>query len=504
MRQIRQVLRLANENGMSRRAIAEGLRLHRDTVRDYLVRAAAARLSWPLPDTMDDAALETMLFPPASQQTTRKPQPDWATIHLELKRKGATLQGLHVEYLEEHPDGLAYSRFCDAHRQWAKNLKRYMRQTHVAGERVFIDYTGPTVPIHNRVTGDSRKAQIFVGVLGASNYCYVEAHWSQRLPDWIAAHTRMFEFLGGVPEILVCDNLKSAVKKASRTEPDINLTYQSLAEHYGSMVLPARPIKPQDKAKVENGVLIVERWILFRLRKRMFTSLDELNQAIRELLIDLNNRPFQKLPGSRRSHYEAIDLPALKPLPAQRYEYTEFRKIRVGLDGFFDIDGCPYNAPSALCQEEIDVRLTSSTVEILHRGRRVGSHLRSSGTTPVIDPQYQTANHRYFGTWEPAVELEWATAVGPHAHAFLAKLLAQVKVKEMGIRAAGAMKNLKKEYGAERLEAACARAIEIEAASISSVRSILRTRLDQQARPELGVQEASFEHGNVRGADYYH
>lgn len=504
MKQIRQVLRLAQEEGKSRRIIAESLGLHRDTVRDYLVRAAAAKLTWPLPDSLDDAALENLLFPPASLRTTRKPQPDWASVHLELKQKGATLQGLHAEYLALHVDGFAYSRFCDAYRRWAKTLKRYMRQTHAAGERVFVDYAGPTIPIHNRVTGDSRKAQIFVGVFGASNYCYVEAHWSQRLPDWISAHVRMLEFFGGVPEVIVCDNLKSAVTKSSRTAPYINLTYRQLADHYGTMVLPARPIKPQDKAKVENGVLIVERWILFRLRKRVFTSLDELNHAIRDLLIDLNNRPFQKLPGSRRSQYEAIDRPALKPLPVQRYEYTEFRRVRVGLDGLFDIDGCPYSAPFALCREEIDVRLTTETVEILHRGRRIGSHVRSTGTAPVIDPQHQTATHRYFGTWEPGVELEWAAAIGPNTRAFLGKLLAQVRIKEIGIRAAGAMKNLKKEFGAERLEAACMRAIEIEADSISSVRSILRTRLDQQAQPESGIQEAAFEHCNVRGSDYYH
>ena len=304
--------------------------------------------------------------------------------------------------------------------------------------------------------------------------------------------------------MVVPDCLRSAVTKAHTYDPEINRTYVEMCHHYGVVAVPARVRKPRDKAKVENGVLIVERWILFRLRKRVFTSLDELNHAIRDLLIDLNNRPFQKLPGSRRSQYEAIDRPALKPLPVQRYEYTEFRRVRVGLDGLFDIDGCPYSAPFALCREEIDVRLTTETVEILHRGRRIGSHVRSTGTAPVIDPQHQTATHRYFGTWEPGVELEWAAAIGPNTRAFLGKLLAQVRIKEIGIRAAGAMKNLKKEFGAERLEAACMRAIEIEADSISSVRSILRTRLDQQAQPESGIQEAAFEHCNVRGSDYYH
>jgi len=504
MRQIRQVLRLAYEDGVSGRSIGASLGLHRDTVRDYLVRAAAAKLRWPLPTDLDDAALESRLFPPVLQSNSRKPQPDWPTLHLERKKKGATLQGLHEEYLAEHPGGLSYSRFCDAYREWAKSLKCYMRQTYVAGGRVFVDYAGPTMSIHSVATGNAREAQIFVGVLGASNYTYAEAHWSQRLPDWIAAHTRMFAFMDGVPEVVVCDNLKAGVTKASRTEPEINPTYQNMANHYGTMILPARPKKPKDKAKAENGVLIVERWILFRLRKRVFTSLDELNVAIRELLTDMNDRPFQKLPGSRRSQYEAIDRPALKPLPVQNYEYTEFRKVRVGLDGFFTVDGCPYTAPPALCRQEVELRLTAATVEILHRGRRVGSHQRSSGTEPVIDPQHLTSAHRYFGMWNPGIELVWAATVGTHANAFLKKLLMNAKVKEVGMRAAGAMKRLEKEYGAERLNAACARAIEIEAESMGSVRSILRTGLDQQKPADSGIQEATFEHGNVRGADYYH
>lgn len=503
MRQIRQVLRLAFEDNVSRRAISASLGLHRDTVRDYLVRAAAAKLTWPLPANVDDAVLENMLFPPASQRSTRKPQPDWKTVHVELKKKGATLQALHAEYLEDHPDGLAYSRYCDAYRTWTGQLKRYMRQIYIAGEKALVDFAGPTVPIYTHGTGAPRRAQIFVGVLGASSYTFAEALWSQKLPDWIAVHTRMFEFFGGVPEVVVCDNLKAAVSKASRTEPEIHPTYQNMAEHYATMIIPARPRKPQDKAKAENGVLVVERWILFRLRRRIFTSLDELNSAIRELVIDLNNRPFQKLPGSRRSHYESIDQPALKPLPTLHYEYTEFRKARVGLDGRFEFDGCTYSAPASLCREEVVLRVTVATVEILHRGRRVGSHARSRDSTPVIDPQHLTSEHRYIGMWEPEIELKWAANVGEHVRSFLSRVLDQTQRKDLGMRAAGAMKRLEKDYGAERLNMACERAIEIAADSISSVRSILRAGLDQKDA-ESGVQEAAFDHDNVRGPNYYH
>ncbi len=504
MRKIRQVLRLASETGISRRGIARSLGLSRDVVTDYLIRAEAAGLGWPLPPDLDDAQLEQRLFPPAAVKALRKPEPGWSDIHQELKRKGATLHVLHQEYLAVHPDGMGYSLFCDRYRQWAKTLKRYLRQTYVAGERVFVDYAGPTVGIVDRTTGEMRSAQIFVGVLGASNYTYAEAHWSQRLPNWIAAHTRMFEFFGGVPEVVVCDNLKSAVIKASRTEPVLNPAYQNLADHYGAMILPTRPRKPKDKAKVEGGVLIVERWILFRLRKQVFTSLAELNTAIRILLDGLNDQLLQKLPGSRRSAFESVDRPALKPLPEQAFEYAEFRKARVGLDSRIEVDGCPYSVPSGLCRQAVELRITAGTVEILHRGRRVASHARGSGTEPVIDPQHLEPAQRHFGLWDASRELDWALTVGPSAHIFLQVLLAAARIKEHGYRAANGLKKAEKEYGAERLEAACRRAIEIGANSMASVRSILRNGLDRQAATETSQQEAAFDHPNVRGPNYYH
>ncbi|EQD71622.1 integrase catalytic subunit, partial [mine drainage metagenome] len=310
------------------------LNVSKDAVADYLTRAAAAGLAWPLPAELDDGDLEQRLFPAfTNASATAKVEPDWGDVHQSLKVKGATLQILHEEYLADHPDGMAYSYYCQRYRDYKKTLKRYMRQVHVAGDKVFVDYAGPTIKIViNRASGETKQAQIFVGVLGASGYIYAEAVWSQSLPNWIASHARMFEDFGGVPAVVVCDNLKAAVTRASRTDPTVHATYLDMAGHYGTMIIPARPYKPKDKAHAENGVLVVERWILFRLRKRVFTSLVELNTAIRELLAEANNRPFKKMPGCRRTAFETIDRPALNLLPVDRYEFAEFRRVRVGLD----------------------------------------------------------------------------------------------------------------------------------------------------------------------------
>lgn len=503
MRKIRQVLRLALETGMSQRGISNSLAISRAVVTDYLTRAAAAELTWPLPPDLDDAQLEGKLFP-AAVATARRPEPNWEIVHQELKAKGATLQVLHQEFLAEHPLGVGYSLFCERYRHWQKTLKRYMRQPHVAGERVFVDYAGPTVSVHDPKTGEIRKAQIFVGILGASNYTYAEAHWSQQLPNWIAAHARMFEFLGGSPKIVVCDNLKSAVTKASRTEPVVHPAYQHLAEHYGMAILPARPRKPKDKSKVENAVLIVERWILFRLRKRVFTTLADLNAAIAVLLAEFNERPFQKLTGCRRSQFEVLDQPVLRTLPTQAFEYTEFRRVRVGLDGCFSVDDESYSAPFAFSKQSVDLRITAATIEVLHRGQRVASHARANDLVPVIDPLHLRPNDRHFSQWNMDHELEWALSVGPHTQTFLQLLFSASTIKEQGYRSANAFKRLEKEFGAERLEGACSRAIAIGANSLSSVRSILRTGLDQQRAPDAEPQEAAFDHPNVRGSNYYH
>lgn len=501
MRKIREVLRLSLDARLSRRAVANCLGISRDAVADYLVRAANAGLAWPLPDGVDDHQLEHRLYPPMGATQARRPEPDWADVHRQIKRPGATLQVLHGEYLAENLSGMQRSQFCALYRQWCRTIKSYLRQTHVAGEKAFVDYAGPTMSVHDAASGQVLKAQIFVGVLGASNYTYAEAHWSQQLPDWIAANVRMLEYFGGVPAFIVCDNLKSAVTRPSLTDPLVNESYQNFAAHYDTTILPARAYRPKDKAKVEGHVLIVERWILFRLRKRLFTSLHELNVAIRELLDDLNSRAFQKLPGNRTSTFEATDKPALRALPSRPFEYVEFRRARVGMDKMIDVGGRLFSAPAILVSQVVDVRVTASVVEVIHDGRRIASHIRTPGNEAVIDQTHLTPADHAFGMWTPEWEHQWATGVGEKTLEFITQRLAASGNKTMGYRLGMGMRKLALEYGDERIESTCARALETGATRLASLRAILANRLDVAGAP---IIEADFPHENLRGPEYYH
>lgn len=501
MRKIRQVMRLASTTDLSMRRIASSVGISPDTVSDYLTRAKALRLAWPLPKDLDDAGLEAMLFPSVAQKLARKEAPEWVDVHRQLKMKGATLAGLHREYFERNPKGLKYSQYCNLYREWVSTLRSHLRQVHVAGERVFVDYAGPRLLIYES-TG-VREAQVFVGVSGASNYTYVEVHWTQRLADWIGAHVRMFEYFGAVPQLLVCDNLKAGVVRASRTEPEINPTYQNLADHYNCAVLPARPREPTDKAKVENGVLIIERSIMFPLRNRRFGSLEEANAEVSRLLTALNHRPFQKLPGSRYSSFIELDRPAMQPLPADPFEYVEFYRVRVGLDGMVTVDDRQYTVPNALVKQEVELRLTANLIEVLHSGRRVCSMTRVPGKTPVIDPGHLTPSQRYFAMWTPEVELEWAKGVGENVHEFLEMRIAESNFKEQGYRTAGGLKKIERKVGASRLDAACKRALEVGGRTLKSIRSILAHGLENTPQ-HSSAQEADFDHSNIRGPDFYH
>ena len=505
MRKIKQVLRLHFEAQVSGREIARLLSISRDSAHDYVIRAKSAGLSWPLPEPYDndEALLEARLFPSVAANAKRRVMPNWVDIRNEMQIKGATLTVLHEEYLAVNPDGMRYSRFCELYRKFERTLKRSMRQIYLAGEKVQVDYAGPTVPIYDMAHGLERHAQIFVGILPASSYTYAEAQWSQSLPDWLSAHARMFAFFGGVPKLLICDNLKSGVVRAHRTNPVLNRSYEDLAEHYGCTVMPTRKRKPGDKAPVENGVLIIERWILFRLRKRVFTSVAELNEAIAALLKDLNERPFKKLAGNRRSAFETIDRPALQDLPERPYEYAEFRRVLVGSDYRVDVDGCRYSVPHALCRQHVDVRITAHAVEVLHRGKRVTSHVRIQGDILATHPEHLPPTHHHYSQWQAVNDLVWAEAIGPAAVAMAERVCAQAKHRDLGYRAHESLKELLKEYGPERLEAACERALAISAYKLSSVRSILSSQLDRAPLQTHPVAEAAFNHENVRGPAYY-
>ncbi|MDP6951909.1 MAG: IS21 family transposase, partial [Alphaproteobacteria bacterium] len=397
MRKIRDVLRLHHAAALSNRAIGRAIEVSASTVSDCLGRARAAGIGWPLPEGMSDNALEQALYGcGANPPSGPRPLPDFAAVHRERRRKGVTLMLLWEEYKAAHPNGLMYSAFCERYRAWRDHLDVVMRQTHRAGDKLFVDYAGQTMPVIDRITGKVRQAQIFVAVLGASNSTYAEATWTQSLPDWVGAHTRAFTFFGGVPNIVVPDNLKSGVTRAHRYEPDLNPTYQDLATHYGLAVVPTRARKPRDKAKVEVGVQHVERAILAVLRNRQFFSLAELNAAIAELLARLNQRPFKKLPGSRLSQFEAIDRPALKPLPATAYEYAEWKQARVHVDYHIEVQRHYYSVPHHLIKRQIDVRITAAAIECFHKGQRVACHRRDD--TPgrhTTVPEHMPENHRH-------------------------------------------------------------------------------------------------------------
>src|SRR4051812_14134818 len=362
MRRVREILRLKYEAGASDRAIARSVGVARSTARLCLDRVAAAGLTWPLPEGLTDGALEALLFAGSGAMPgqRRKAEPDWVVVHRELRRPGVTLMLLWDEYRAANPGGYQYSRWCELYRAWEGRLSPTMRQVHPAGERLFVDFAGQTVEVVDPATGEIRTAQVFVAVLGASNYTYAEAVWTQSLPDWIGAHVRALEFLGGVPRQIVPDNLRSGVLRANWYEPGLNPTYQDLATHYGTAILPTRVRRPRDKAKVEAGVLVVERWILARLRHQRFTSLPALNAAIAALLESLNTRPMRRLGASRRQLFEALDRPALAELPVEPFVYAEWRRRRVGLDYHVDVDGHYYSVPHRLLREPVEARITAA------------------------------------------------------------------------------------------------------------------------------------------------
>jgi len=505
VRKIKQVLRLKFDCQLSNQAVAKSCGISRTKVREYVQRATAAGLCWPLPQELADSELEQLLFPPPlAIPASERPLPDWGQVHRELKRKGVTLFLLWQEYKEAHPQGYQYSRFCDLYRAWAGTVDLPMRQNHKAGEKLFVDYAGQTMPVVDRLTGQVRQAQIFVAVSGASNYTSVEATWTQRLPDWIASHKRAFAFMGGVHELVIVDNLRSGVSSACRYEPDVNPTYQEMAGHYGTAILPARVRRPKDKAKVEAGVLGVERQILARLRHRTFFSLAELNQAIATLLTEYNNRPFQKLPGSRRSLFETVDKPALKPLPERPYEYADWKKATVNVDYHVEIDGHYYSLPYQLVRQKVEVRLTNTTVECFHNGRRVASHLRShiKGRHTTLSEHMPKA-HQQYAEWTPQRLVGWASKAGGATKEVVKQILASRPHPQQGFRACLGIMRLGQQYGSDRLEAACQRALAINATSYKSIASILKHGLDKQPMSQQQPQLPAIEHANVRGAAYY-
>jgi transposase len=509
MRKVVEVLRLLFDQDRSQREIATILALSQGTVHNYVARFQASGLSWPLPAELDEATLDAQLFrrrelPPSAT----RPVPEWATVHQELKRKGVTLQLLWAEYQDaaaEPARCYQYTQFCRLYHQWAGTLEPVLRQVHVAGERLFVDYAGPTMPIVDPRTGEIREAQLFVGALGASHLLYVEATWTQTLPDWIGSHVRMLEYVGGVPALIIPDNLKSAVSQPCYYEPTVHATYQDFATHYGTAILPARAYHPRDKAKVETAVLIVEREIMAPLRHDVFYSLAALNHALAVARERVNDRPFQKLVGSRRSVFETTERAALRALPAERYELAEWKTAKVNIDYHISVEGHLYSVPYRLVGATVSVRLTATMLEVLHQGTRVAAHARSvMKGRYTTEPTHRPKSHQRHLDWSPSRLVAWGASIGVATAGVVTAILARQPHPEQGYRACLGLLSLSRRYDRTRLECASARALASGAVSYRAVKSILASGLDQlPLEPDLPTLQLPVTHEHVRGAAYY-
>jgi transposase len=506
MRKIREVLRLTHALGMSRRLVGEATGIGKTAVGEYVRRAAVVGLGWPIPDEIDDAELERRLFPPPeARSSTSRTEPDWSYNHAELKRRGVTLALLWQEYRAEHAQGYAYSWFCERYSDWRNRISPTMRQTHLAGEKLFVDWAGDTMPVFDPTTGEEYCTHIFIAALGASNYTYAEARWTETLPDWIGAHVNAFTAIGGVSKALVPDNLKAGITKPSRYEPGINRTYQDLADHYGCVVLPARVMKPRDKAKVEVAVQIVQRFVLAKLRHRRFFSLAELNAAIRDCVAAINTKVMRHVGKSRNELLETIDRPALNALPTTPYSYAEWKRARVAPDYHIEVADHYYSVPSKLIREMVETRITSATVEIFHKGQRIASHafspVRNRHTTIT---EHMPSAHRRYAEWTPAKMMSEAALIGPAAIALVEAIMKAKPHPEQGFRSCLGIISLVRTYGSERVEAASRRGNDIGATTYGSIKSILQNGLDKAYANSKAPDGPPIRHANIRGRGYYH
>lgn len=503
MRKIREILRLKFMLNKSNRFIAKSMNTSRNTIKDCINKANLANIGWPIPDDLDDDILEQKLYPmlQAIKNDNRKDL-DWAKINEELKRKSVTLALLWNEYIELNPSGISYSNFCRSYSLWCNKLEAWMRQDYKAGEKMFVDYAGDTVPVI--IDGVEHKAQIFVAVLGASNYTYAEATLTQSMQDWTESHSRAFAFFGGVPELVVPDNLKSGIEFAHRYEPDANSTYQDLADHYGVAIMPARVRSPKDKTLAEKGVQHTQCQILAKLRNKKYFSLLELNQDIWVELKKINSQPFQKLPGSRLSQYEKLEKPALRPLPIAPYKYAEWAKTTLGYDYHIEVNRHLYSVPYTFIKKKIVIRFTSNVVEAFYRSKRIASHMRqyTPGRTSLIE--HMPKSHQEHASWNYEKIIDCAQKIGSSTLKLLEKIMETNPHKQIGVKACLGIIRLCKSYTDVRVEAACARALKYETYSYKNIESILKNKLDHVPVEDTETLTTTKEdHENIRGGDYF-
>ena len=509
MRKLREILRLRLQVGLSIRAISRSTKLSVGGVQKLLSRAEALSLTWPLPAALDDARLAALFYPGADADAgARREVPDWAAVHEELKRPHVTKQLVWEDYTQQYPNRCyGYSQFCERYRRWLGQQQRTMRQSHPAGEKCFVDYGGSTVPIVDGATGEVRPAQLFVAVLGASDYTFAEATWTQTLPDWLGSHTRAMTYFGGVPAAIVPDNLRSGVSRACRYDPDINPSYQQWAEHYQVAILPARPRKPRDKAKAEQGVLLVQRWILARLRHHRCFSLDEVNRHVATLLEDLNNRPFKRRPGCRRSAFETLDKPALKPLPPQPYHYVHIKTVTVHIDYHVQYQQHYYSAPHQFVGEKLELHASNTLIELYFRQRCIATHARRNGHGFTTHPAHMPERHRAQQQWTPERLKRWATQLGPDVHEWVSHQLERRTHPEQAYRTCLGLLQLSKHYPDQRLNSACRIANRTGLVRLKQVQHLLKSNQDTVADTTEPATPCTTplpqDHENIRGPQHF-
>lgn len=504
MRKLRDILRLGLEAKLSIRQIHASTRISVGAIQNLLAQAKEKDLSWADIDEMDDNQLTARFYPEAKKASSRFHIPDWAEMHQELKRKGMTRQLYWEEYCRDYPNHCySYPQFTERYRQWLKKQKRSMRQTHKAGEKCFVDYCGPRVPIISATTGEIREAQVFVGVLGASNYTFAEATWSQSLPNWLGSHTRMLDFFAGSPEMIVPDNLRSGVSKACRYDPDLNPSYQQWAEHYQVAVVPARPYKPKDKAKAEVGVQIVERWIMAKLRHYTFFSLAELNRCIATLLTELNQKPFQKLPGNRQQAFETLDKPVLRPLPRNPYQYIEIKTVKVNIDYHVQFNQHHYSVPHQYVGEKLELHASEQLVSCYFRQQLIASHARKHQPGTTTEAAHMPQSHEKHHKWSPERLKNWARNIGPEVLIWVTSQLETKKHPEQAYRVCLGLLNLDKQFPGQ-LNNACQIANQEGLKKLKQIKSILSSKRDQLPQQLNLDMDLPQDHENIRGAEHYH
>ena len=507
MRKIRDVLRLHLSAGLSIRQIHGSTKISVGSVQTLLKKAQELKLSWPLPESMDDSELARLFYPQADTRSSSQFHiPDWAEMRKQLSMKGVTKQLLWEEYTQQYPNRCcSYSMFCMLYQDWLKKQRRSMRQHYKAGDVLFVDYAGQTVPIVDPQTGEAIPAQIFVAAMGASHYYYAEATRTQSLKDWLGSHMRTFNYLGGVPNIVVPDNLKSGVTKACRYDPDVNPAYQQLAAHYDTAIIPARPYKPKDKSRAELGVQIIERWILARLRHHTFFSLHELNQCIQTLLVEVNNKPFKQLKGTRQQWFEDIDKPALRPLPKHHYEYTEIKKVKVNIDYHVQFDDHFYSVPHHLVGEKLELHARTNTIELTFQNKRVASHVRSYryGFTTVTE--HMPTQHQKHHKVSPGSLMNWAQDVGSETLTWVKSQLKHKEHPQQAFRVCIGALRLADKYSSKRLNKACFIANRHQLYRLQQLRDILLSNQDKlisDTHDETLILPQT--HENIRGPQSFH